>query len=235
MKKIIILLIIITTCIGCEKLDKRKVIDDPKSASEVKKEVKTIEIADLPFLIDSTNYMIHPIGNYMPQKSRTKYEGSSGSYYEIDNTYTNYSRDRISGNISNVKFQHLDSSGLKSLTTKIINIQSMNFLREIYKTSDIGYFLYEVTDKDTNSDGKLNFRDLKSLYISNLNGTNFRKISPDSQDLIKWKTIVIAHKLFFKSIEDVDNNGEFNKKDKTHYFYLDLSVPDSQVVEYFPI
>ena len=50
-----------------------------------------------------------------------------------------------------------------------------------------------------------------------------------------WKTILEANKLFFKSIEDIDANGEFDKKDKIHYFYLDVSIPNAEVTEYFPV
>jgi hypothetical protein len=37
--------------------------------AEVKKDSETIDIAHLPLHIDSTNYLIHPIGNYQIEKS----------------------------------------------------------------------------------------------------------------------------------------------------------------------
>ena len=235
MKTYIKILIILITFSLCSDRDKRKVVDDPKTVSEVKKETKIIQIAELPFLIDSTSYMIHTIGNYNPQKGRTKHIGSSGSYYSDDFTSTSFSENRISGNISNVKFQHIDSSALKSLTKNTLNIQSMHFLREVYNKTGHGYFIYNVIDKDSNADGELNYEDLESLYISNLNGTAFRKLSPNGQDMGNWKTLLEANKLFFKSIEDIDANGEFDKKDKIHYFYLDVSTPNAEATEYFPI
>jgi hypothetical protein len=235
MKNYIILLVILISFSACTKPDNRKVVDKTKDASEVKKESNIVAIADLPFVIDSTSYMIHPIGNYTTQKNRSKYLGSSGSYSSDNISITNYSKNRISGSISNVKFQHIDSNELTSLTKEIINIHSINFLREVYKKTENGYFIYNVTDKDTNADEDFDYNDLESLYISNLNGTNFRKLSPNGQDLVTWKTILEANKLYFKTIEDIDGNGEFDKKDKTHYFYLDLSLPNSNVVEYHPI
>ncbi|MEM5565422.1 hypothetical protein WNY78_09910 [Psychroserpens sp. AS72] len=235
MKNYIIFLVIIISFIACTKRDNRKVVNDTKDVSEVKKESKTVAIADLPFVIDSTTYMIHPIGNYTTHKSRSEYIGSSGSYTSDNISFTNFSKNRISGSISNVKFQHIDSNELKSLTKNILKIHSMNFLRDLYKKTENGYFVYNLTDKDTNADGDLDYNDLETLYISSLNGTGFRKLSPNGQDLVTWKTILEANKLYFKTIEDIDGNGEFDKKDKMHYFYLDLSVPNSKVIEYDPI
>ncbi|MFD2915843.1 hypothetical protein [Psychroserpens luteus] len=235
MKNYIIILVILISISACTKQDNRKVVDETKDVSEVKKESKTVAIAELPFVIDSTSYMIHLIGNYTTHKRRSEYIGSSGSYSSDDISFTNFSKNRISGNISNVKFQHIDSNELKSLTKNILNIHSMNFLREVYKKTENGYFVYNLTDKDTNADGELDYNDLESLYISNLNGTEFRKLSPNGQDLVTWKTILEANKLYFKTIEDIDGNGEFDKKDKTHYFYLDLNNVGSKVVEYHPI
>lgn len=236
MKYYIPFLIIIVSFCSCSEFDDRKVIEKGENTSEEQKEIKTFTVADLPIHIDSTSYLIHPIGNYVVRKGRTKYFDSED--YEVSNSSAvsmSQSKNKISGNLSNVKFQHLDSSELKSLTDKTLKINSMLFLRDIYKKTNRGYFIYSVIDEDTNSDGKLNTNDLKSLYISNLNGSGFRKLSPHRQELDAWKTILEADKLFFKSIEDLDKNGEFDKKDKLHYFYLDLKEENSEVVEYYPI
>ena len=231
MKNIIPILIIIISFSACTKRDNRKVVDDVENLSKTKKEIKTIDIADLPILIDSTSYLVHPIGNYSIEKDRSEY-----SYKRSENlSVVNYSGNRITGNISNIKFQDIDSNELISLTEETLNIKSMMFLRDVFEKTEKGYFIYNVFDKDTNADGELNSEDLRSLYMSNLNGTAFRKLSPSLQDVNRWKVITEANKLYFKSIEDIDKNGEFDKKDKTHYFYLDLSNKNSKVVEYFPI
>jgi len=40
--------------------------------------------------------------------------------------------------------------------------------------------LYDLAFKDTNRDGLINYKDESDLYISELDGSNFRKITPDS-------------------------------------------------------
>ncbi|MFK7782196.1 hypothetical protein [Psychroserpens sp.] len=236
MKYYFLLFIFIISFTACSNSDNRKVVDNSENTSKKQKEDTSYEIADLPIHIDSTAYLIHPIGNYVIRRGRTKYFDSED--YEVNSSSSvsmNHSKNKITGDLSNVKFQHLDSNKLKSLTDKTLRINSMLFLRDVYKKNNKGYFVYNVIDADTNSDGKLNYNDLRSLYISNLNGTKFRKLSPNRQELNAWKIIIEANKLYFKSIEDSDKNGEFNKKDKLHYFYLDLDNENSKVIEYYPI
>jgi hypothetical protein len=237
MRKLIILFIIIISFSACTKRDKRKVVDDPKSVSEIKKEDNTVDIAHLPLHIDSTNFLIHPIGNYKIEKSRSKYYSEDGvGYSSLDNySSNNYNGYKIVGDLSNVKFQHINSKKLNPITNQVIKIQSMSFLYRIFNDHKIEIYVYDVIDKDTNKDGKLTYEDLKSIYISKHDGSDFKRISPQQQEVSQWKEMTTNKRLYFKSIEDADNNGEFDKKDKTHYFYLDLSIPNSKVVEYYPI
>jgi hypothetical protein len=44
-------------------------------------------------------------------------------------------------------------------------------------------------DADTNRDGKLDSSDIKSLYLSEISGKRFTKVSMDLQELIDWKLI----------------------------------------------
>jgi hypothetical protein len=81
-------------------------------------------------------------------------------------------------------------------------------------------------------DGLIDSNDIKSLYISTELGKNFTKISTDLQELVDWKHIEATNKIYFRTIEDANKNGEFDKKDKIHYHFLNLK--DSKVSEYFP-
>ncbi|MFT7033931.1 MAG: hypothetical protein ACJA2S_002440 [Cyclobacteriaceae bacterium] len=93
----------------------------------------------------------------------------------------------------------------------------------------------EVTDKDTNNNGELNDDDVESLYLSNLNGSNFKKLSFGYQELLDWKILTINKRLYFRTIEDIDKNGEFNKKDEIHHFFVVLEKPKFIAVEYDPL
>ncbi|WP_204346421.1 hypothetical protein [Psychroserpens algicola] len=234
MKNIILICSLILAFTACKTDDKRKVVDTVDAIPELKKEEHSVDIADLPIYIDSTNYVIHPIGTYSIENSRSsKYGGDS--FYSQNYSVAKYNGYRIAGDLSNVKFQNIHSDVLKPLTNNIIKIHQMSFLFESFKTLKKGYYVYDVIDKDTNANGKLDKQDLKSIYISYNDGSHFKRLSPEHQDLIEWKPLPINSRLYFKTIEDTDNNGEFDKKDKMHYFYYDLKATDAKVTEYFPI
>jgi hypothetical protein len=51
-------------------------------------------------------------------------------------------------------------------------------------------------DADTNRDGKLDSSDIKSLYLSEISGKRFTKVSMDLQELIDWNLIDLKAALF---------------------------------------
>jgi len=238
MKNIIILVILTIILVSCGNENKPKVIyKESKNAepTELKKDSTLIEIADIPIHIDSTNYLIHPIGEYKIHSSRGKvYFGSSG-YGSGSFSVSKYNNYKITGNLHNLKFQKIDSENLTSLTKKNIRIKSISFLRDVFDNTRKQLLVYLVLDKDTNRDHKLDDDDIKTLYISNIDGSNFTKLTPEFQELIDWKVLGIKNRLYFKSIEDTNANGEFDKDDKIHYQYINLNDDKISVTEYQPI
>lgn len=91
-----------------------------------------------------------------------------------------------------------------------------------------------MVDKDTNRDGKIDSNDIKTLYISEINGNNFTKLSADLEELIDWNTIEVQNRLYFRTIEDINKNGSFDKNDLMHYYYVDLKNPMWEAVKYSP-
>jgi hypothetical protein len=88
---------------------------------------------------------------------------------------------------------------------------------------------------DTNKDVKLDDNDIKSLYLSDISGNRFTKISLDFQELIDWKVVESTNRLYYRTIEDTNKNGEFDKNDQVHYYFIDFSNKDWKSTEYKPI
>jgi hypothetical protein len=88
---------------------------------------------------------------------------------------------------------------------------------------------------DTNKDVKLDDNDIKSLYLSEVSGSRFTKISLDLQELIDWKLMESNNRLYYRTIEDTNKNGAFDKKDKLHYYFIDFKNKDWKSQEYNPI
>ena len=223
--------------VSCKKeTEKPKVIyeNTSKSVTEVKINSDKIVLADLPILMEGTRVLLHPIGELSVTKSNDKYESSS---YRKDQSFmvSNSSEYEITGYLSNFKFQQIGSDSLTILTNKPVLIERVTYLKAFSDKSKKQLLVYVLEDLDSNKDGKLDSDDIKNLYISDINGKNFTKLSAEFQELIDWNTIESQNRLYFRTIEDINKNGAFDKDDKMHYHFLDLLSKDWKVQEYNPI
>lgn len=232
-----ILLIFALSFVACKKEETPKVIyDEVKSSTTntTKIDSSSIKIADLPILMEGTKYLIHPVGDIRVYDDFSKVYGSSktsqGSY-----AISNYNRFEITGYFDNLKFQHIDSTNVVALTDKKVQIQTATFLNTIADQSKKLILVYTLVDSDTNRDGKVDQNDIKSLYVSNVDGTGFTKLSLDLQELVDWNIIEAQNRLYFRCIEDINKNGAFDKKDKVHYHFVNLLAEEWKVEEYMPI
>lgn len=194
-----------------------------------------IEIADLPILMEGTKYLIHPIGDFRVYEGRSKSSYGSSNTEKVSFSISNYNRFEITGYLQNLKFQHIDSTEIRSLTDKKMVIQTASFLNTISEKSKLQYFIYTVSDIDTNKDGQVNASDIKSLYISKISGLNFKKISPTMEELIDWNLVEEKNRLYFRTIEDTNKNGLFDKNDQVLYYFLNLENPALEIEQYTPI
>ncbi|MFY7936892.1 MAG: hypothetical protein ACOVOQ_05925 [Flavobacterium sp.] len=173
--------------------------------------------------------MVYAIGNLTvgdinkkgSYESASSYEGVSG--FHVSNSMEN----EITGYLQNLKFQEIGTDSLQLLTDKIMLIERVSYVKSNKS------LVYVLADADTNQDGLIDSNDIKSLYISTELGKNFTKISTELQELIDWKHVESANKIYFRTIEDANKNGEFDKKDKIHYHVVNLK--DNKVSEYFPL
>jgi hypothetical protein len=215
-----------------EEKEKPKVIYD-NAAKEKPNTPKTdttqIEIADLPILITGTDYLIHPIGDVRVYDGKSGYSRGND---EISYTISNYNEFEITGFLRNLKFQKTDSDSLQILSDKPVLIQSATYLAAFKKEQ---LLIYALADMDTNKDGRLDATDIKSLYISDIDGGNFTKLSVDFEELIDWKLLESKNRLYFRTIEDTNKNGEFDKEDVVHYNYVDLAAKEYAITQYSPI
>lgn len=212
-----------------EEKAKPKVKYTGKEAKSLLKDTTKLEISDLPIQFEGSNILVYAIGNLTvgdinkkgSYESASSYEGVSG--FHVSNSMEN----EITGYLQNLKFQEIGTDSLQLLTDKIMLIERVSFVKSIK------ILVYVLADADTNQDGLIDSNDIKSLYISTELGKNFSKISTELQELIDWKYIESANKIYFRTIEDANKNGEFDKKDKIHYHVVNLK--DNKVSEYFPL
>ena len=241
MKKaaVIALALVSSLFVSCkQEKEKPKVIYDANRASkaQVKKADSTqIKVADLPVLMEGTKYLIHPVGDIRIYEDNNRSYGTTRTNSAVSYAISNYNRYEITGYFENLKFQHIDSTALRPLTDKKVQIQTATYLNTIAERSKKQVLVYTLVDADTNKDGRVDATDIRSLYLSDAGGHHFIKISEDMQELIDWSIVEAQNRLYFRTIEDINKNGAFDKNDAVHYHYVDLLSPDWTVATYEPV
>jgi len=220
---------------GCKKdTMKQKVIyESPAKVVKVNKSDSTsIVVADLPIHLTGTNFLLFPVGDLKTNDSN--YDSSSrGS--QLSYKISNYSEYEITGFIKNVRFQEIGKDSIIGLTDKNILIQSITYLKSVADKSKQHILVYVLEDMDTNKDNKLDDNDIKSLYLSDISGHRFTKVSVDFQELIDWKIVESLNRLYYRTTEDTNKNGKLDKNDTLHYNFIDCSSKEWKSTEYHPI
>ncbi len=240
MSKYICILALSLSLLSCknEKGETPKVrYDNSAKEKPVEKVDDTpIKVADLPINFSGTNYLIHPVGDlniYGREKAPT--DSALGTEAEQSFKVSNNNDNELTGYLQNLKFQEVGSDSIRALTTKPILIETVTYLKSVADKSKKHFIVYTLSDADTNKDGKVDNNDIKTLYLSDISGNNFIKLSADFQELIDWSLIESKSRIYFRVIEDINKNGAFDKEDKVHYHYLDLLAKELKVQEYNPV
>lgn len=238
-RKLIVLGIIILVFSSCKKeIETPKVIyQDTKNTviQPAKVDSSNIEIADLPIQFNGTKFLIHPIGDYRIFGGKSKYSYGSSNSESGSFRISNYNEYEITGYLSNLKFQKIGTDSIKSLTDKAILIQTATYLKAVADKTKQQIIVYTLSDMDTNRDSKLDTNDIKTLYLSTISGDKFTKISSDFQELIDWELIEASNILYFRTIEDTNKNGQFDKDDVINYNFVNLNIKNWKIENYKPV
>lgn len=234
------LLTVFVIC-SCQSDTKPQVVYTDESTEvpakkELSRDTTMILAGELPIHFDSTDYLIFPVGSLAINSRATKriyqdFSSPSGDLFSAGYM----SGSSYSGNLENIVIQPIDSSNFRSITNQLIQIRSFSFYNSIYQSTGEQLLVMTITDRDTNNDGKLTKEDVESLYVANLGENSFQKLSADLQELLDWDYMPVNNRLYFRTLEDIDKNGEFNNSDKIHHFYVDLKQDYSKAVEFDPL
>ncbi|MBZ4043176.1 CREC-EF hand family protein [Flavobacterium hibisci] len=230
-------LAIAATFISCrEEVQKPKVSYDVSNKVSVSKTDSTqIEVADLPIQMEGTDYLIHPVGDLRVFEKGSKARYGSSTVNDVSFTISNLGEYEITGYLQNLKFQKTDSDSIRPLSDKPILILTATYLKTIADKTQNKIMVYTLTDSDTNKDGKIDTGDIKTLYLSDISGENFTKVSTDLEELVDWNIVESKNRLYFRTIQDTNQNGQFDKNDVLHYNYIDLALKNWEVKNYKPI
>ena len=238
MKKPILCFLITFLLLSCGQ-DNRKIDNDLRTDTSSAKDNRAGDpakklVSELPVKFGGTDVRIFAIRNADP-KERDGYSGmGSGSYGNPESASSHFGSDILAGNFVNLLFE--DKNGKeRKLTDKEIRIKRVTFLREIFNKTKTGYLLYSVGDSASNADKKSDQSDRQSLYISNIDGSGFNKLTKESHHLYDWSTIKGENRIYYRSLEDINKDGKSDGKDRFHYYFADFTGEKYSVTEYNPI
>jgi len=216
-------------CVQSDSGNKRTV--DTLVVAAEKPDSLHVLIADLPVQFDSTDVLLYKVG----MKAVARRTAAYGRGFEGSESYSFFEKDHVGGSFVNVVFE--DKSGvLRELTDLKIEITSMDFLRDIFSITKRGYILYTIIDHDTNGDGKFwSGDDIVSLYISDVDGTGFRKLTKSTHEYYDHVVVKSRRALYFRTREDVDKDGKLTNSDMFHYYKVDFADQDYKLIEYDPL
>ncbi|MEP0479902.1 MAG: hypothetical protein ABJD23_06785, partial [Nonlabens sp.] len=113
-----------------------------------------------------------------------------------------------------------------------ITITSATIYNKLENNPRVEFVLYNGHNLDTNKDQQLDYNDLSALFISDLDGTNFTKLTEDFEEFNGQRFIIENDKLYFQTQKDVNGNGIFDSSDNYRNYVVDLTASVKKAVRY---
>lgn len=178
--------------------------------------------------------------NYNTKKKRY-YSGSNSWHSNYSNEgnseKNNWNRNFMPGfeaiygyNMVNVAHFNVDSNNTNLLFNDNVLIKTFYYpahSNDTLKGKPIIRSNYFVTvyDEDTNEDGFINTKDLRRFYFFDLNGNNQTALIDKSFGVTHSEYDYENDYMYVYARKDENQNGEIEKRESLHIFWIDLSNP----------
>lgn len=101
-----------------------------------------------------------------------------------------------------------------------------------YKPVKRDYYMITVYDEDTNKDGLLNLKDLRRMYLFNMDGNFQKELIPKNYTVMSSEYDSANDLMYVFAKLDENNNGQSEKEETMHVFWIDLKNPLNNGVQY---
>ena len=207
----LIYFILTISIFSCSNIDQNavEIINDSISQQQIDSILTEFkfEYDDLIF-VDSSSQVLLPITTRLNTRSK--------SYGKDGNLSDEYAR------FWNIIFYNSSSYQTRLLTESKIRIEDLSVniqnAGQIIKNS----ILYIIGDIDYNADTKIDYQDPVHLFISEIDGTKLKRISPENENLKSYKIVPNTDKIIYQTIRDIDNNLVFDRFDEQIWYMIDL-------------
>lgn len=94
------------------------------------------------------------------------------------------------------------------------------------------YYMVSVYDEDTNRDGYINVKDLRRLYVFDINAKNQRTLIPKNYSVMSSEYDSANDYMYIFAKADKNKNGQTEQEEPTDVFWIDLKNPDHTGIQY---
>ena len=89
------------------------------------------------------------------------------------------------------------------------------------------YYMVSVYDEDTNKDGFINVKDLRRLYLFDINGILQKELIPKNYYIMSSEYDPDNDFMYVFAKLDQNKNGQMELQEPTHIFWVDLKNPEN--------
>jgi len=94
------------------------------------------------------------------------------------------------------------------------------------------YYMVSVYDEDSNQDGFINARDLRRLYLFDINGILQKELIPKNYSVMSSEYDSDNDLMYVFAKMDQNDNGQMDEAESTHIFSINLKQPETVAIVY---
>ena len=182
------------------------------------------------------------------KKDNSTFIGSNNFHYKYDETAVNKGNnwnnklmpglEAVYGyNFVNISHYDIKENKQKNFFEKPVLVRTLyypTFSKDTLNYNPIfrNYFMVSVYNEDTNKDGFINLKDLRRLYLFDINGVKQKALIPENYSIFKSEYDSDNDFMFVFAQLDRNNNGQQDEGEPIHIFWIDLKDPSKTGRQY---
>ncbi len=173
---------------------------------------------------------------------KTTFTGSNSFYYNYEypenNTGNNWNNNLMPGietvygyNMVNVSHYDITKNKQKYFFEKPVLIKTLYypaFSKDTLNHQPVNrkYFIVSVYNEDTNRDGFIDPKDLRRIYLFDINGERQNALVPENYSVLKSNYDSENDFMYVFAQLDKNGNGKRDEDEPVHIFWIDLKDPN---------
>jgi hypothetical protein len=184
----------------------------------------------------------------MNKKDKSTFIGSNNFHYRYEETEgnkgNNWNNNLMPGleavygyNMVNISHYDINQNKQKTFFEKLVLIRTLyypTFSKDTLNSKPVNreYFIVSVYNDDTNKDGFINLKDLRRLYLFDINGDRQKALVPENYSVFKSEYDSDNDFMYVFAKLDSNNNGQQDEGEPIHIFWIDLQDPNKTGRQY---